>query len=335
MSWTPDSFLIPALVAVASAVLLVFGLRGRRVNDHPICRRCGFDLVGSPAGSVRCSECGADLWRSRAIRTGARRRRGGMIVAALLLLAPSLACLGVLGWMETRGESLVRHKPVWWLVNDARSRDAVARDEAFNELLRRLRAGELSYADVRHVAARALQVQSDGRKPWLPQWGDFVEEAYAAGKVPADTWRQYVKQAPQAELVAPERFRRGQRAWLELVEQPSRVGSRCELTLRVHRRLTITDSLGNAVHRDFGWVTYTVGGRSRMQGGWSVPLNEGLIGRLADGPQHAKLEVVIEAYEGPRPGAKRAPVATTTLTLTTRWTVDPAAAPDNGVAINR
>jgi hypothetical protein len=34
--------------AFAAAALLVFALRGRRVDDHPLCRKCGFDLFGKP-----------------------------------------------------------------------------------------------------------------------------------------------------------------------------------------------------------------------------------------------------------------------------------------------
>src|SRR5688572_29100978 len=45
---------LPILVLIAATVLLIAGLRGRRVDDHPLCRRCGFDLVGSPRESVVC-----------------------------------------------------------------------------------------------------------------------------------------------------------------------------------------------------------------------------------------------------------------------------------------
>ncbi|HYO10382.1 MAG TPA: hypothetical protein VER17_15540 [Tepidisphaeraceae bacterium] len=63
-------FLAYALaVATGALVLLVLGMRGRRVDDHPVCRRCGFDLVGPPGGTATCSECGADLVdRRRAVR---------------------------------------------------------------------------------------------------------------------------------------------------------------------------------------------------------------------------------------------------------------------------
>jgi len=41
-----------AIVAAAVGLaLLLFGLRGRRVGDHPHCWRCGFDLFGKPAES--------------------------------------------------------------------------------------------------------------------------------------------------------------------------------------------------------------------------------------------------------------------------------------------
>jgi hypothetical protein len=41
--------------------LVARGLRGRRIDDHPLCERCGFDLTGKPQGSDICSECGAEL----------------------------------------------------------------------------------------------------------------------------------------------------------------------------------------------------------------------------------------------------------------------------------
>ena len=320
---------------MAAVVLLVLGWRGRRVNDHPLCRRCGFDLFGRPAGSTVCSECGADLSRRRAIRVGARRRLRGVVAASLLLLVPSVACVGVLVWPEIAAVSFAHRKPVWLLLNEAGSPDPVARDGAFNELFLRYRAGRLTDAQVAQVVGRAMEVQADARRTWLAQWGDFVEEAYRGGKVSADTWRRYVVQAPRSELIAPERFRRGERAWIELVERQTRVGSKCDVVLRVHRKLTITDAEGQTFSRDFGWVNYTVGGGSSLRGGWSLPLNEGTIGRLADGPHRATLEVVVEAHEPAGRLRSRVPIATTRVNFTTSWTVEPGTAPDEGVAMSR
>src|SRR3954452_1890745 len=86
-----------ALLA-ASALLVLIALRGQRVNDHPICRRCGFDLFGKPAESTVCSECGADLNRRRAVRVGQREPRAWLLRGALPVLAVSVGWCGLLGW---------------------------------------------------------------------------------------------------------------------------------------------------------------------------------------------------------------------------------------------
>jgi hypothetical protein len=62
------------LLFLVGLILLILGLRGRRVDDHPICRKCGFDLFGKPEGSTICSECSADLTYPHAIPRPAVRR---------------------------------------------------------------------------------------------------------------------------------------------------------------------------------------------------------------------------------------------------------------------
>src|SRR3982751_3540492 len=106
-----------ALIALTSASIVVFlaallyALRGRRVDDHPICRRCGFDVFGRPEGSSTCSECGADLARRRAIRVGRRERRRGLARVAGSGVLMSAVVLGGIGWMQLRGVDLQRHPP--------------------------------------------------------------------------------------------------------------------------------------------------------------------------------------------------------------------------------
>ena len=132
----------PAVAALASALLLAFALRGRRVDDHPICRRCGFDLFGRPRDSTVCSECGADLGRPRAIRVGRRERRHGIARVALPVLLLSVGWLGVAGWREARRTDWNRHKPLWWLAREVDGRSPAARNAALAELARRVAAGE-------------------------------------------------------------------------------------------------------------------------------------------------------------------------------------------------
>src|SRR5687768_4721251 len=134
----------PAALAAASLALLAYALRGRRVDDHPICRRCGFDLYGKPEGASVCSECGADLSRPRAIRVGRREKRRRVIAFSLPALLLCVAWLALLGWGAARGTEWNPHKPAWWLMSDARRPDLNARDAALGEMTARLKSGKLS-----------------------------------------------------------------------------------------------------------------------------------------------------------------------------------------------
>lgn len=40
---------VAATDAIASGVS-IWAWRGRKVDDHLLCRRCGFDLIGKPEG---------------------------------------------------------------------------------------------------------------------------------------------------------------------------------------------------------------------------------------------------------------------------------------------
>src|SRR2546425_8365233 len=98
MSVTIWMMLLPPAALLIGLVLLIRGLRGRRVDDHPICRRCGFDLFGRPETSTQCAECGADLTLPRAIQHGRRVRRGGMIFAGGTLVGIVLLIGGAVMW---------------------------------------------------------------------------------------------------------------------------------------------------------------------------------------------------------------------------------------------
>jgi hypothetical protein len=324
---------LPVLASVVlfAAALLLWARHGRRVNEHPHCRKCGFDLFGRPAGSFICSECGADLRRNRAVRFGARRARRKVVAASLVVFLPSVAWLGLALWASVSQKPTALYKPVSWLVAEAAGNDAAARATAFAELSRRLARNELSGRQRGAVVERALALQADPQRPWDPAWGDLVEQAYAAGKLPADHWRRYVAQAPAFSLQVPDRVRRGEKAWLELFEQPTRVGRKGHFMLRVHRKLGFANDNGQAGEpprtRDYGVVSYRVGATSRLTGGWSLPLNETILKGLPDGPQRARLTLVVEVYDVKDALRRRPdgpPIATRQIHLDADWSLEPA-----------
>ncbi len=271
MTSTPAPWLIVApavllLALLAGAALLWRGLRGRTVDDHPLCRRCRFDLTGLPAGRANCPECGADLAAPQSKIVGHRERRRGPVALGLALLIPALLAGGGAAWWAGSDFDFTPHKPVWLLVRQADGPAAPGTDAAREELFRRLAAGELSGPQmagltglaVRRVAAapaawptrwglavlagfqggtlsaaqtdavtdRALAIQSDPAIPWDFAWGDWVEQARAAGKASDARWRRYARQAvPPLTVRVRPRVAAGVEAFAGEVTLPGRRGA--------------------------------------------------------------------------------------------------------------
>ena len=215
--------------------LLWLGLRGRRVDDHPICRRCGFDLFGRPPGSDHCSECGADLTKPRTIRDGRRVRRGGMIAVGALLLAIALTVGGGAGVAVYSVQDWQPHKPVWWLAREIEPGrgDQAVRTAAISELLLRLANVRLTQAEVDAVADKVLDMQADPKKPWHNGFGDFLESARALKMLSDERWQRYGRQATQFTLEVRQWVRMGDPIPFQIRETGvPRTGTRSEVRFR-------------------------------------------------------------------------------------------------------
>jgi len=288
----------PVVVAVsilAAGVGLVWlGVRGRRVDDHPVCRKCGFDLVGLPEGSVVCSECGADVKKRGAVRVGHRRKLKWLVGAGAGLVVMCVGFLGVVGWVVGRGADVNEYKPVWWLMREASGGDAKVRDPALGELLRRVKDGTLSEGQLAKVVDRALEIQGDMSKAWVTGWGDMVELLRAQGELPEEKWRQYVKQGPVILLEVRPRVRIG-------APLPVRVGH----AARVGRM-----GVSFIKHRDLGmeisgqaYSEYWCRGLSISAlfprpdvSQYTIPATEAVVAKLKEGPQTGKLKKDLWVY---------------------------------------
>jgi len=189
------------LVAVAlGAALVVFAWRGKRVNDHPICRDCGFDLESIYPEKITCPECGAGLKRPKGVRIGARRKRWMTLVVGLLLIAmpTSLIVAGVAAVLT--GSDIARYTPVGVLLLQGRYGDSAASAAAAKELMRRESSGTLSAAQLDSGVQVALDIQEDLSRPWSPEWGDLIETASVNGTLSDSDKARFQKNAAVIEL---------------------------------------------------------------------------------------------------------------------------------------
>src|SRR5690349_3923778 len=117
--------LAPVLLSLLGAMLLgvlllILGLRGKRLNDHPTCRDCGFDLENVYPASITCPECGSGLRRPKAVRTGQRRRRPILIAAGLLLLLTPGFPIALAVFAAITGADVNQYKPLGLLLWEAK-----------------------------------------------------------------------------------------------------------------------------------------------------------------------------------------------------------------------
>ncbi len=177
-------------LALLGARMFVRGRRGRVLDDHPVCDRCGFDLTGRTWGIGNCPECGARLDAPLAVRIGNRERQLGLMVGGLAIVAvtavPMLTTLAI----SVLQIDTVHIEPVWLLLRDVR--DPYSRYAACVEILDRQKRGQLSVANERQVVATALRLQADLSQPWDPRWGDIVEAIHTAGRLPVADWQTYL-----------------------------------------------------------------------------------------------------------------------------------------------
>ncbi len=156
--------LTPIVLLGLSSAALVFGIalalwgkRGKPIDEHPVCRKCKFDLVGRPPESERCPECGSDLRGRNAIAVGNRKKRPFALVIGGCIVLLAVCVFGGWGWIRI---SYVKEvdKPTWLVLLDAKSKDSSFRSNALQELSNRQKLGQLSESQCNAYIDRLVAV---------------------------------------------------------------------------------------------------------------------------------------------------------------------------------
>jgi hypothetical protein len=209
---------------VLGAILVVLGLRGKRINDHPICRDCGFDLVAVPEGTITCPECGAGLRRPQAMRIGARRRRPVFLgVGAVLALLPILP-LGTAGFAAISGRDLNKWKPLGLLLWEARHARGNDASKAAAELADRYGSGKLKKDQEELILAGAFHAQANESRPWVAAWGDVIEQADLRNSLNKDRLAEYRKNSVVLDWKVRPRVRVGDPLPVRIAVREKRAG---------------------------------------------------------------------------------------------------------------
>lgn len=198
--------MIVVVFTLAGIALLLRGRAGRRINDHPVCRRCRFDLFGLEP-RTRCPECANDVSSPSAVRIGQRMPLFAHTLAGVLSLIVAVVVLGgALSGRVTRA-NLVRFEPDWLLVAQADGWLCNAEPIVLDELLRRIDARTLANHDIAKLASRALAVQSSAARAWDQRWGDLFVHGHLRDLVSDQERAAFLTRCVASEFKARERVR--------------------------------------------------------------------------------------------------------------------------------
>lgn len=178
--------LVLAISSSLGGLLLGLGVRGYRAGDHPVCRRCGFDLFGTPS-SERCGECGTDLTQERAKAIGHHHRRYGLLLAGIFLLIISV------GLGATQLVSIdLRYVPTAYVTWKSASPEKDIRSAMLTELIKRENAGSLTATDWDRIAGKAIDDRNNSTRPWDDAWGDLMKKGAEHHHLSDAMWQKYL-----------------------------------------------------------------------------------------------------------------------------------------------
>lgn len=261
----PDTIVaVWLLFVVLGLLLLVRGYRGKKTDNCPLCRRCGYDLSGCSEVST-CPECGNSVAVPKGRRIGRRRRQRGLWIAGAVLLFLCALSAGVARWADSANFDWNTAKPFSVLLSDAQRTDKTMdgmhntpADRALAELTRRFNAGDLSRRQTAELVSTGLAIQVDPALCWLERWGEIIESARTRGQVTDPQWAAYLANSFQG-------------CGVQLATAPdpgktilnARVGRpRCAQQSRVQWSLLLE-------HADIGGSQFTLRGSAPWRPAWS------------------------------------------------------------------
>ena len=216
------------LIFLGGLRAFILGFRGRKIDNHPLCAMCRFDLTGLPDDQQACPECGTRLSPKTIVQGNRQRQKKRMLIGAVMMLVVIGLCVpnairiaGQVHWLSKA--------PTWYLRSQVNNDTSLAK-ESWDILSDRLNIGKLSYAQKQALTQDVMKLQSDITRKWYVDAGDVVEKMHATGILSQQQWDTYRQTIIDQLYVMTIRndIEHGEWIVVSLSKNPSRMG-RAEL----------------------------------------------------------------------------------------------------------
>ncbi len=185
---------------IGGTIVLLIAFRGRTIDDHPLCRRCRYDLFGLDPLPDLCPECGADLKGKRRLRIGHLRWSPRLFVIGFLLIAPTLLLVLSVASRFQNGRTFHELKPTWWLRLELTSSSESTRSAAGRQFVRRMARGELSDEELTSLIEPLLGYSADASIPWHDDYALLLDRAMHKDLTTLAQEDRYLRQTVEAGI---------------------------------------------------------------------------------------------------------------------------------------
>ncbi len=216
--------IIGTVLLVIGILIFPFAWRGRISARGQFCRKCRFDLAGSPidTGGNKCPECGEPVHTQSTRRTIIRKCSRLGLVIAIVSMTSGITTLG----LGSSGKTsilfgLLPHSTVFWL-----SGQGV--DESLDELAVRITSTTNPIPAELHIKAIefALAHQADTSQQWNPGWGEVLSLSFGNPIMTDDQMKQYVRNGTEMSAQIRNRVRQGADAVdITVTSSPGRISA--------------------------------------------------------------------------------------------------------------
>ncbi|QDU35153.1 hypothetical protein KS4_32330 [Poriferisphaera corsica] len=179
-------FYLILCAAIFSGLLLIYLAHlGKKLDNHPVCKYCKYDLYGSPRPFLECPDCGRPIHDIRYITHGNRRKRPQLQILGLILILPAFTYLAIDFYADATGQPLAAFTPsnILHYQLEYTQTDSPSHLEAMDQLIKRAAYSDLKPQTVSELLTELLTFPRTELITYEPTFSQLLLAAYQQNRL--------------------------------------------------------------------------------------------------------------------------------------------------------